>query len=468
MERVHGTDNVGVAYTQHNPGSSPYFARCWGPISELSGYAPWVKTLDKQAPGFEADKTMQLVSDWLTWFGSDLKGICAADDCSQALGIFEALEKVGRDDVVVVAAGNSKVEAAFFYKYFLLQSASGIYMTGKQRCLAVIGGKQPDRVPVFPLTMFLPADRYGVPYKEYATNGSAMAQAQVLMTETFDVDAVTGCSDAYRVSADLGAQMAYPENGTPFAEEPLIKSEADFQKLGKPDTSVKSSRMRDRTDSVAEMVRAVGEERLVVGWIDMPFAEACSICGVSRFMLMLYDNPSLAHRILEFLTGVVIDFAAMQLETGAPMIGAGDASASLISLEMYRKFALPYEKRVAEAVHARGGLIKLHVCGNVGDFLPDMAEGGFDLINVDHLVPFEKAVEVFGAAGIAYKGNLHPAKDFVYAEPSYCAARARECIDRAQGTRYILSGGCEIPPDTSDEVFRAFCDVPKNGFHGSA
>lgn len=109
MERVHGTDNVGVAYTQHNPGTSPYFARCWGPISELSGYAPWVETLDKQAPGFEADKTMQLVSDWLTRFGDDLKGICAADDSSQALGIFEALEKAGRDDVVVVAAGNSKV-----------------------------------------------------------------------------------------------------------------------------------------------------------------------------------------------------------------------------------------------------------------------------------------------------------------------------------------------------------------------
>lgn len=109
MERVHGTDNVGVAYTQHAPGGSPYFARCWGPISELAGYAPWVETLDKQAPGFEADKTMQLVSDWLTRFGDDLKGICAADDSSQALGIFEALEKADREDAVVVAAGNSKV-----------------------------------------------------------------------------------------------------------------------------------------------------------------------------------------------------------------------------------------------------------------------------------------------------------------------------------------------------------------------
>lgn len=334
-------------------------------------------------------------------------------------------------------------------------------MTGKQRCLAVVNGKKPDRVPVFPLLMFLPADRLGVTYREFATDGNVMAEAQVLMTEMFDVDAVTGCTDAFRVSADLGVKMAFPENGTPFAEEPLIRSEGDLKKLGKPDASAKTSRMRDRTDGVAQLVRSAGNERLVLGWVDMPFAEACSLCGVSEFMLMLYDDPSLAHRILELLTRVVIDFASMQLETGAPMIGAGDASASLISLEMYREFALPYEKRIVEAVHARGGLIKLHVCGNVADFLPDMAEGGFDLVNVDHLVPFDKAVKTFGTANVAYKGNLHPTKDFVYAEPSYCAARARECIAAAEGTRYMLSGGCEIPPDTPDEVFRAFCNVPK-------
>ncbi|MBI9101835.1 MAG: sugar ABC transporter substrate-binding protein [Spirochaetales bacterium] len=99
----------GVAYVQHAPGGSPYFARCFGPVSELAEYAPDIEVLDMQAPGFEADKTMQLVSDWLTRFGDDLKGICAADDSAQALGIFEALKKAGREDVIVIAAGNSKV-----------------------------------------------------------------------------------------------------------------------------------------------------------------------------------------------------------------------------------------------------------------------------------------------------------------------------------------------------------------------
>lgn len=104
-----GAKELGIAYVQHAPGGSPYFARSYGPLSELAGYAPEVVTLDMQAPGFEADRTMQLVSDWLTRFGPRLKGIFAADDSAQALGIIEALKKAGREDVVVVAAGNSKI-----------------------------------------------------------------------------------------------------------------------------------------------------------------------------------------------------------------------------------------------------------------------------------------------------------------------------------------------------------------------
>jgi ribose transport system substrate-binding protein len=108
QKRNPGAKELDVAYVQHAPGGSPYFARCWGPMSELSGYAKTVKTVAKEAPGFDADKATQVVSDWLTRFGPGLKGIFAADDSAQAIGIFEAFKKAGRTDIVVCAAGNSK------------------------------------------------------------------------------------------------------------------------------------------------------------------------------------------------------------------------------------------------------------------------------------------------------------------------------------------------------------------------
>ena len=98
----------GIAYVTHNPGGSPYFARMYGPRTELRSYAPNIRTLDFQSPGFEAPATKQVVSDWITRYGRDLNAIFLADDSAQAIGTIDALKEAGRTDVLVVGAGNSK------------------------------------------------------------------------------------------------------------------------------------------------------------------------------------------------------------------------------------------------------------------------------------------------------------------------------------------------------------------------
>ena len=101
-------------------------------------------------------------------------------------------------------------------------------MNSKERCLAAINGRPVDRVPVFPLLMFFAQQRYGITYREFATNGRALADAQLSIRERFPLDAITACSDAFRVTADLGAEMAYPEDGPPFAKQPLVRTRADL------------------------------------------------------------------------------------------------------------------------------------------------------------------------------------------------------------------------------------------------
>lgn len=332
-------------------------------------------------------------------------------------------------------------------------------MNSKDRCLAVIEGRAVDRVPVFPLLMFLAARHSGIDYRTYATDGLAMADSQVNMYRKFGVDAITACSDAFRISADLGGDMCYPEMAPPHLEKPLVRGISDLKNLVRPDPCRNGCRMADRTRAVREMVKAVGDECLVLGWIDMPFAEACSLCGVTEFMMLIMDDPPVAHAVLEFLTLIDVDFAVSQVEAGAHMIGAGDAAASLISPELYREFALPYEKRVAEAIHNAGALVKLHICGNTSALLDDMVKSDCDLFNVDHMVDLAHAAEVYGEAGKCFKGNLNPVTDMLRTTPDQCVKRAEECIRIAGRKRFMLSPGCEVPTGVTDEVFTAFCQV---------
>jgi len=103
----------GYCIVQHMPGGSPYFSRTFSVITELKAIAPKMKLLEKQTTKLEAEKTMQVVSDWLTKYKDELKGIVSADDSGAQIGINQACKTAGREDVIRVAAGNSKVGMDF-------------------------------------------------------------------------------------------------------------------------------------------------------------------------------------------------------------------------------------------------------------------------------------------------------------------------------------------------------------------
>jgi len=334
-------------------------------------------------------------------------------------------------------------------------------MNAKKRSIAVLEGREADRTPVFPLLMGFTARQSGHTYRQFAQNGTILAESQVRITEKYPVDVITACSDAFRLSADLGGEIVFPEEKPPHLNRPLIERREDLDKLGIPDMTGAKSRCADRVKAVREMARAVGETHFVLGWVDFPFAEACSACGVANFMYMLVDEPQLAHDILAFLAEAVTHFALLQLEAGAPMIGAGDAAASLVSPQMFAEYALPYERRVVEAIHRKGGLVKTHICGDTRKLMPLIAQNGSDLYNVDHMVSLDEAIRIYGGQGKAVKGNIDPVEAILRARPKQVYASARECINKASaaGAKYFLSPGCEIPPETGEENFRAFCEA---------
>ena len=103
----------GYCIVQHMPGGSPFFSRTYSIITELKKIAPKMRLLEQQTTKLEAEKSMQVVSDWITKYGLDLKGIASADDSGAQIGINEACRRANREDIIRVAAGNSRVGMDF-------------------------------------------------------------------------------------------------------------------------------------------------------------------------------------------------------------------------------------------------------------------------------------------------------------------------------------------------------------------
>jgi MtaA/CmuA family methyltransferase len=272
-----------------------------------------------------------------------------------------------------------------------------------------------------------------------------LCDANLAVQQAFDLDIVQTISDPFREAADFGAEIVFPEDDLPLCTGPLLRDPGDLTRLEPPDPRT-ARRMSDRL-AANELLRSqVGGEVPIMGWVEGALAEAGDLRGVSQLLIDLYDRPGWVEDLLEVCTSVAIDFARAQIEAGADIIGLGDAIASQISPRMYRRFALPYEQRIFDAVHAMGGLARLHICGDITPILADVAQSGADIIDVDWMVDIRLAAEVFGD-GPALCGNFDPVAIMLQGTPEQVGRAVAGCATWG-GPKSISAAGCEIPDNT--------------------
>ncbi len=59
----------------------------------------------------------------------------------------------------------------------------------------------------------------------------------------------------------------------------------------------------------------------------------------------------------------------------------GYKQSQFFSLGMYRQLVKPYHQRAAEWAHAKGVKVRLHSCGDIRPFVPDLIDLGIDMLN---------------------------------------------------------------------------------------
>lgn len=327
-------------------------------------------------------------------------------------------------------------------------------MTSKERIYAILGGESVDRVAVTPIFMAWAAHFIGRSYRDYYLDGDVLVDAQLAVTRAFGLDQISAISDPWREASAYGVEFEYPQEGVGKPLDMLLKSEGDLAKIRGVDLR-KGERTKQRIDSVRRMAKEIGKTHSVLGWAEGPFAEYADLRGVETAMLDVIDKPEFYMAAAEAIIDNEIQFAVAQVKAGADMIGVGDAAASLISPGQYKEFVLPFERRLFDAIHEAGGTVKLHICGNIVNHIEFMVETGADIIDVDWMVPLDKAREFVGP-DITLCGNFDPAGVLLRSTPEEIAEAARECMSIG-GERFILMPGCEVPQATPEENIRAFC-----------
>ncbi len=334
-------------------------------------------------------------------------------------------------------------------------------MNSRQRVLAKLAGEPVDRLPVMAITMMLAADMAGRPYRDYVTDHRVLVEGQLATAERYGLDYVSVISDPTREACDLGAPITFFDDLPPAVQEDntLLKDRARLATLAQPDPYAEGSRMLDRIQGAAMLRERVGSRLAVEGWIEGPCAEGADLRGLNTLMLDFYDDPDWVRDLFSFLIEMELAFAKAQIEAGCDLIGCGDAAASLVGPQIYEEFVWPYEQRLFDGIHAAGGRIRLHICGNTRAILDGMGRLGCDMIDLDFMVPMDEARAAMGPDQVVC-GNLDPVHAVREGTPERIRDGLAAC-HAAAGDAYIVGAGCEIVRDTPPENFLAMRDYAR-------
>jgi len=311
-----------------------------------------------------------------------------------------------------------------------------------------------DRPPVTPILMMFAAKFINKTYRDYYLDYRILVESWMRCHEKFQFDMVMTISDPYRETEGIGGRFEYPVDNVPKCTERPIKNYADLKKLNIPHPS-DCPRMLDRLKACELFKKKVGDEIPILGWIEGPMAQMSNLRGMDQIMMDLYDQPDFVADLLEFVIAVEKSFTLEQIKAGAKCIGMGDSAASLISPQIYHALVMPGQKELVDFIHDYGAKAKIHICGNITNHLESLVQTGADIIDLDWMVPIEKAVDLL-QPGQVVCGNFDPVNILLDGTPENVFEAAIECIRKGQG-RLILSPGCEVPVNTPVENVAAFC-----------
>jgi uroporphyrinogen decarboxylase len=324
-------------------------------------------------------------------------------------------------------------------------------MNGLERIMSAINLAPVDRVPVIAQVFGHAARLAGIPLRRYLTSGVALAAAQLAALERYDYDAVFALMDVCVETEAAGSVLTYYEEDYPDVGSYALSSLDDLPKLAVPDPRT-AGRMPELLLAVQILRREVGQRVAVVGCVLGPMTMTTQLLGIEKALYLAVDDHEGFERVMDFATDIVIRFGAAQIEAGAhlPIVFEPSASPAVVPPQFFREMVAPRLTRLFSALKQAGAICNwLHIAGPAAPILPLYPGLGVNIANFDYEVQSQAAQKA--VPHTCLDGNLKPLS-FVNATPEEIGRQSRELLESfAPRGGFILSSGCEIPPEARPE-----------------
>lgn len=288
----------------------------------------------------------------------------------------------------------------------------------------------------------------------YQNEFNAELQARTIraLVERFQPDLAFFFMDLAVEAGAIGLPVDFPLHESPTVTAHPVQGPGDLEQY-----RVVDPLHHARVGTYVETMRRMkGMDVLRGAYVTGPFTLAGLMMGASEVALATLDRPAFLHAVLEFASDVILRYGRALVEAGAELVCILEPTVTFISPEAFREFSGRYVREFAEEVDA---MHLLHVCGDTTHLIEAMCETGVDGLSLDAPVDLPAIAERV-PDDVVLVGNVDPVRVMVNEDPEGVRSAVRSLRRGMQGhANFVLSTGCDLPPETPLENVDAFMEA---------
>lgn len=339
-------------------------------------------------------------------------------------------------------------------------------MDSIERIRTVMSGGIPDRIPVMTHNFLMAAREAGYTMEEYRSSADAISKSLIDACIKYGTDGILLDVDTALLASACGADVIYPKDLAAITKDYQPRStEEVIDDLENTDL-LKSDRIKIYLEAVNKMAEWCNRSGIFLraNADQGPFSLGCLLVGMNEFLCNLLDEDE-EEDILTLMgqtTKICLQMHRLCFEAGGHCTSYGNSSAgcSVVSPEIFRKFAKPFEKELHKHLKAEGIPTICHICGWTDPIQPDLAEIGCPMYEFDAKTDINLARET-GRGHYTLSGNIDPTL-ICKGTASEVAKATKDLLDIFRGQGGLMMGpGCALPAETPGENIHALVETTK-------
>lgn len=308
--------------------------------------------------------------------------------------------------------------------------------------------KKPLPILSFPGTQLI-----GKNVEELVKDGHQQALCMEAVARKFNAGAAFSLMDLSVEAEAFGAEVIYSPDEIPTMHGAMIEDEDQAEELIVPD--VGAGRTGECIRGIREACRRITDRPVLAGIIG-PYSLAGRLLDMTEIMILCRTDPEMVGTVLEKATGFLISYAKALKEAGANGIVMAEPAAGLLSPSMMTEFSNPYVERVREAVEDENCLFIYHNCGTVTPLCKELASLKVRAYSFGNAIDIEEMLKQLPEDRMVI-GNLDPVGILRKGTPEKVYRETQLLLERCSKYKnFVLSSGCDIPPQTPMENLEAF------------